>query len=287
MENLRTLGVAFAMALCAALVAGPGLAQENAQTADAPKVGSDRDAPRGEGAGTGGGGAIKGGAEAKGNDPGGDRGASQSRPREGGFHAGPGTDANRKGTNGGTPGTAPGVQGVALDHGINLIRPDDGYAGLQRRANRKTLIANAPRKPAGQLANPGANPQFTDHGAGGGPIRNAVGTVMPGGGQGSGPHVPGLVAHTGIGANGPGAGATGAGVTGISAVGVGTAATGSVGGVDPHRPTIPLNTVTGPATHAAGINGTTMGHVASGPSYIGGPAKDRSGINGTAMRPKH
>jgi hypothetical protein len=30
-----------------------------------------------------------------------------------------------------------------------------------------------------------------------------------------------------------------------------------------------------------------MGHIASGPGYIGGPAKDRSGISGTAMRPRH
>ena len=55
----------------------------------------------------------------------------------------------------------------------------------------------------------------------------------------------------------------------------------------PHRPAIPLNTVTGPALHAVGINGTTMGRVISSPNYIGGPAKDHSGINGTAVRPRH
>ena len=69
------------------------------------------------------------------------------------------------------------------------------------------------------------------------------------------------------------------------AQGVGAAA-GGVGGVAPHRPAIPLNTVTGAAAHAAGINGTTMGRVISSPNYIGGPAKDHSGINGTAMRPR-
>jgi len=67
------------------------------------------------------------------------------------------------------------------------------------------------------------------------------------------------------------------------AQGVGAAA----GGVGPHRPAIALNTVTGPAAHTAGINGTTMGRVISSPNYIGGPAKDHSGINGTAMRPRH
>jgi hypothetical protein len=71
------------------------------------------------------------------------------------------------------------------------------------------------------------------------------------------------------------------------AQGVGAAA-GGVGGVAaPHRPAIPLNTVTSPAAHTAGINGTTMGRVISSPNYIGGPAKDRSGINGTAVRPRH
>jgi len=40
-SRVKSLGVAVAAALCAALTAGPGLAQEYA-----PKAGSDRDAPR-------------------------------------------------------------------------------------------------------------------------------------------------------------------------------------------------------------------------------------------------
>jgi hypothetical protein len=31
-------------------------------------------------------------------------------------------------------------------HGIDLVRPDDGYASLRRRATRSSLIANGPKK---------------------------------------------------------------------------------------------------------------------------------------------
>jgi hypothetical protein len=74
--------------------------------------------------------------------------------------------------------------------------------------------------------------------------------------------------------------------TGSGVVGAGTA-TGNVDGPVARRTAIPLNAVTGPIAHPSGINGAMMGHIASGPGYIGGPAKDRSGINGTAMRPRH
>jgi hypothetical protein len=236
-SRVKALGVSFAIALCAALVAGPGLAQENAPPADAPKGASDRDAPRGEGAGAG---ATKGGL-----------------------------------------GMPTGNQGTASDHAIEPVRLEVGSAGLQRRANRKTLIANAPKMPAGPSANTGIGAPFMRPGADGGAVRNAIGIVMPGGGQVPGHNAPGFVARTGIGAGVPGATAAHAGITGVGAT------TGNVGGVDLHRPAIPLNAVTGPPAHPAGINGTTMGHIASGPSYVGGPARDRSGINGTAVRPKH
>jgi hypothetical protein len=268
------------VALCAALAAGRGFAQ-----ADAPKAGSDRDAPRADGVGTG---AIKGGVDAKSSDAGGDHGAGQSGPREGdashassAVHAGPGAVANQKGTAAavGVLGMPSGNQGVTLDDEINPVRLD-GLAGLQRRANRKTLIANAPKMPARPSANTGINLPFARLGADGGAVRNAIGIVVPGGSQGSGHTVPGFKAHGELDASGAGPGATH-----TSAIAVG-AATGNLSGLDQHRPTIPLNTVTGLATQAAGINGTMMGHIASGPSYIGGPAKNRSGINGTTMQPK-
>jgi len=109
-----------------------------------------------------------------------------------------------------------------------------------------------------------------------GAVRNAIGVVVPSGRQGAGGTGPGTTVRAGISANVPDPGA----------IGVSTAAS-KVDSVDLHRPVIPLNTVTGPAAHTEGINGTTMGRVISSPNYIGGPAKDRSGINGTAMRPKH
>jgi len=284
-SRVKTLGAAFSV--CAVLVAGPGLAQDNAPAADPPQAASDRDAPRREGA-------DNGGADAKGSPAGnraGDRGANQGRPRESGAvrvnapsRAGPGTDAGRNGATApaGGLGMTPGNQGAAPDQGGNPIRLEAGWTGLQRRANRKMLIANAPKMPAGALTNPGLGPPSMRSGADAGVVRNAVGMVVPSGGRGAGHAIAGYAAHGGIGANGfvPG------GATGTSAIGAGTAA-GHGGGADLHRAAIPLNAVTGPAVHAAGINGTTMGHIASGPGYIGGPAKDRSGINGTALRPKH
>jgi hypothetical protein len=270
-SRVKSLGVAIAVALCSALTVGPALAQEQA-----PKAGSDRDAPRADGIGTG---AMKGEADAKSGDAGGDRGAGQTGPREGdavhassAVHAGPGAVANRKGATAaaGMLGAPSSNQGVTMDHGINSIRPGEGLTGLQRRANRRTLIANAPKMPVGPSANTGIGTPFTRLGADGAAARNAIGITVPGG-RSTNHDVS--ADHAGIGASVPG-------VSGV-------AATGNVGGANLHRPAIPLNAVTGPAAQTAGINGTTMGHVGSGPNYIGGPAKDRSGINGTAMRPKH
>src|SRR5262249_5540117 len=154
------------------------------------------------------------------------------------------------------------------------VRLEGGSASLQRRANRKSLIATAPNMPAASSANTGAIPPFELPGAEGGPARNAIGVVVPGGGQGLGHAVPGSIAPAGIGVRGPGSGLAGAGT-----------ATGNVGGTDARRSAIAPNVVTSPVARTSGINGTTMGHIASGPGYIGGPAKDRSGINGTALRP--
>lgn len=215
-SRVKVSGFAVAMALCAALAASPGRAQE-----DGANAGSDRLASRPGGAGIGNGGDIIGG------------------------------------------------------RGAEPIRLEGGSASLQRRANRKALIATAPNMPA-TAAHIGAIPPFKLPGAAGGPARNAIGVVLPDGGQGLGHAVPGSIAPAGIGARGPGSGVAGAGT-----------AAGNVGGADARRWAIPTNPVTSPATHTSGINGTTMGHIASGPGYIGGPAKDRSGISGTAMRPRH
>jgi hypothetical protein len=207
-SRVKVLGLAAAVALCAALAASPGRGQEEGANA-----GSDRDAPR-----MGDGGDIIGG------------------------------------------------------RGAEPVRLEGGSASLQRRANRKSLIASAPNIPAAPAANIGAIAPFKLPGAEGGPVRNAIGVVVPGGSQGLGHAVPASVAPAGIGMRSPGSGVAGA---------------GNVGSVDARRLAIPPNPVTSPVTHTSGINGTTMGHIASGPGSIGGPAKDRSGINGTAMRPRH
>ena len=144
------------------------------------------------------------------------------------------------------------------------------------KSDEKSLVATAPNMPAAPSANIGAIPPLKLPGAEGGPVRNAIGVVVPVSGQGLGHAVPGSMTSAGIGARGPGSGV----------VGIGTA-TGNVGSADARRSAIAPNAATSPVAHTSGISGTTMGHNASGPGYIGGPAKDRSGINGTAMRPRH
>jgi hypothetical protein len=198
--------------------------------------------------------------------------ASPGRGQEEGANAGSDRDASRVG------GVGIGGGGDLIGgRGAEPVRLEGGSASLQRRANRKSLIAaTAPNIPAAPSAHIGAIAPFKLLGAEGGPARNAIGVVVPGGGQGFGRAVPGSIAPAGIGMRG----------SGSSAVGPGTAA-GNVGGTDARRSAIPPNVVTSPVAHTSGINGTTMGHIASGAGSIGGPAKDRSGINGTAMRPRH
>jgi hypothetical protein len=196
--------------------------------------------------------------------------ASPGRAQEDGANAGSDRDASRIGGGGiGDGGN------IIAGRGAEPVRPESGSASLQRRANRKSLIANAPNMPAAPSASVGAIPPFKRPGAEGGAARNAIGVVVPGGGQGFGHAVPSSVAAAGTG----GSGAAGAGIAALAAR--------NVGGTDARRWTIPANPVAGPVAPVPGINGTTMGHIASGPGYVGGPAKDRSGINGTAMRPRH
>jgi hypothetical protein len=258
--RLKTLRYAVAAVVCGAVAAGSGFAQEKAPSADAPAAKAGSDAPRGDGAGAGS--TSKGASDAKASDTG-DRGAGPS-------HAtGPqtiefGRDAGRKGPPAtGTPGPTPPSQNVTLSHGINLVIPDNGYAGLLRRANRKALIANAAKKPLNPLTTAAASPPLPHSGREG--VRNAVGLMVPAGssaiGTGAGQHVQPSQVYNGT---GPG----------------GAAAAGTD---SRHLTTTPPSV----ALHTAGINGTTMGHIASGPGIIGGPVKDRSAINGTTVRPKH
>jgi hypothetical protein len=43
-------------------------------------------------------------------------------------------------------GKAANTGGKSVAHGIDLVRPDDGYAGLRRRATRSSLIAAGQKK---------------------------------------------------------------------------------------------------------------------------------------------
>ena len=53
-----------------------------------------------------------------------------------------------------------------------------------------------------------------------------------------------------------------------------------------HAPTNPPNKLWSAPASTAGVNGTTISHIASGPANVGGTAHNVSGINGTTMRPK-
>jgi hypothetical protein len=143
---------------------------------------------------------------------------------------------------------------------IDLVRPDDGYASLRRRAAGSALAGIAAGKkpkplavPTGQAIKPMV-PPTTAH--------NAVGAVVVNGAS-SQDHKNAVPPH-GIG-------------PGTNSIGVG--ATHPVAPAGNVRPPIPPQT--------PGINGTTIGHIASTSGTVGGPAKPRTGINGTSFRPRH
>jgi len=273
---MKTLGLTAAMVLCVVLAPNPGRAQE-----DVPKASSDRDVSGASGVDVGESGEI--GAAGKHNNSGGGRGGGESRPVDGDIaragssaRAGPGTDASRKGavTPADALGTPSAHSGAAVSRDVDPIRLEGGFAGLQRRANRKSLIANTPKMPAAQPANIGAALPLKRPGANGGPVRNAIGVVVPDGGQG---HVfLNSLDSVRAGVRGAGGGVAGVGT-----------AIGNIDGVNPRQPAVPPNATASPAAYASGINGTTMGHIASSRSVIGGPANNRAGINGSAMRPRY
>jgi hypothetical protein len=224
-SRVKIFGVTVAVVLCAALATDPGLAQEDAPTAD-------RDVRANGGAG------------------------------DGISTKGPATRAGSDASNKGAVGPE-----FTSGGGFDPVRPEGGPAGLQRRANPRTLIANAPKVGRGLPASNTDNGRPPMRPPMDGPAaRNAIGVAMPGG-QTAGHAVPGFTIQAGT------------GVTGVGA------ARGTIGGVNLLSPPAPPHA--GPAPRAAGLNGTMMGHIASGPSSIGGPTKDRSGINGTSIRPKY
>jgi hypothetical protein len=273
-SHLKIASLAVALALCGALAAAPCLAQEGGQAGGDGAHGDS--AGSGSSPSTGGGTEPKGGADTvhRDGDRGGGRNPSGGTGNDVGgptpTAGGSGRRGNERGNDGPgrkvgagpAPGSftaTPGPKG--LDHGIDLIRPDDGYAGLHRRAIRKALIANAAKTNVGPLAT-GTPPQLPRPGVG--VMRNAVGMAVPNGGApGTDHHGPGFTAHTGN-----------------TFVGVGNA------GVDPHHVENHVVTAAVPPVHPNGINGTWIGHIAQGSGTIGGPAKDHAGINGSNIRPR-
>jgi hypothetical protein len=150
-----------------------------------------------------------------------------------------------------------------LPRGIDLVRPDDGYAspGLRRRAIRSSLVATGQKK-LQNLPTVALTPHLVP-GAAIESVRNSTGVATPSSTGATRPDsfhtVPAMPVSPGLAKN-------------------------SLG--------IVVNEIRHPETHVTatgmvapitGINGTTMGH-ANG--MIGGPAKERSGINGSAFRPK-
>jgi hypothetical protein len=265
MNHMQFLGGAFAGMLCAALAAVPGLAQ------DAATGGPGGDTSRVEG-GVADDTATKSGVHI---DPAGDHGsANRSRAGDASHIGVPAHDASGiEARAGAAPASSPGLVRPGMDD-LGPIRLE-GFTGLQRRANRNALIANAPKTLGRPPAAIGISAPLTFSGANGGMGRSIASvpgaSVSAFGPLSLGRNAPDLKPSAAIGANAVAPAAT-------TATGAGAAW---------HRPGLPSSAVTGAPSHAAVISGTTVSHIASGPGYLGGPAKDRSGINGTAIRPKY
>jgi len=150
----------------------------------------------------------------------------------------------------------------AVGIGAGAAKPGDGFAGLQRRASQKTLVAIAPNSDTRMGS------AFTRQGADGTAVRNAIGGAVPGG-RGPGHDLAVSVTHPEISTNGA----------------AGVAATGNAGSVGLQHPPVRFNA--GPTPQGAGLNGTAIGRIGAGLGYVGGPVSERSGINGTMMRSKH
>jgi hypothetical protein len=256
-----------AAALVGAFAVAPGLTQQSlaqqephtAANAGADVAGNGNPAPKGDGGnGSGGGNAAHTDANATSN-PGTGQPAGNTGPtppsnvtvdtaKKGG---GPVVnDGSRKGAN------LPVMAGKGSEH-IDLIRPDDGYANLRRRAARKILAGTATGgKPAPSIGLATVAPHAAKTSTN--PVtHNAIGAVVA---NGAALDQKGLVATPHPGTN---------------SIGV-TMPTPSPTG--PHVHAIPTATISTP-----GINGTTMPHHAAA---VGGPAKLNTGINGTLIKPK-
>jgi hypothetical protein len=159
---------------------------------------------------------------------------------------------------------------AAAHGGINLVAPDNGYAGLRRRATRSSLIANGSKKgptvvPSGNaVVHPPASPpgMRAEH------ARNAIGVTAPTSTGIQSPAIPHPMSGSAV---------------------IGSAAKTSIGanvGEIRHEPPHPAPIAAVP-NHSTGLNGTAMGHPTTSPAALGGPAHVVSGIGGANVRLKH
>lgn len=251
-RQVKTNRWCFALVACAALAGGASFAAEREGRNPAPKSGETTATQEGSGhlpdAGTRN---DAGNVAARPPGP----GAAIGRATKGGV--GEAGEAGPKAANAGG-------KSAAAPRGIDLVRPDDGYAspGLRRRATRSSLIAAGEKKKLQIVptitatfrppAPAGAAPEF---------LRNSAGVAMPAHSSSAKPDsIRTAPASMGIAKN-----SLGMSVTAI------------------HHPET-HSQATGPMPVVAGINGTTMGHAGLG--GVGGPAKDRSGIGGSGFHHK-
>jgi hypothetical protein len=201
------------------------------------------------------------------NPPGQNSDLSENRNDAAGVAVRPSTPATANGRGSIESGSKTAGKGNSVEapHGIDLVRPDDGYGnpGLRRRATRSSLIALSQNKKSRILPPVVMPPHLPSFSAA--PIerlRNSAGVAIPVGIGMAKPDslhtVAGLPANTGPAGN---------------SLGIGTNET--------HRAGIHVTT-SSTMPPVTGINGTNLGH--AGASGIGGPAKDRTGINGSALR---
>jgi hypothetical protein len=162
-----------------------------------------------------------------------------------------------------------GRTGAAL-YGIDLVRPDDGYAspGLRRRATRSSLIAKSAKRtptivPPGNVvvhpptSLPSARVEFA---------RSAIGVTLPTINiqnlsivlPSSGTAVNGAAAKTSIGGN-----------------------ANEIRHENQHSVAI-----AGSSIHSTSLNGSAMGRPTAGPADIGGPSHAVTGIGGASIRPR-
>jgi hypothetical protein len=203
------------------------------------------------------------------SDPG--TGANKTGAAAAGQNSGlAGNTANGRSAKGGASETGFEFGGKSAARGIDLIRPDDGYANLHRRATRSSLVAASQKKKLQIVPPVAVTPhQLSPARTPAEPSRNSAGIAFPVstgvGKPDSIRTIPGGPVNTSLAKN---------------SVGM---SLGEIYRPEIHRPETHL-AATGMVAPVTGINGTTMGHAGAG--GIGGPAKDRAAINGSALRPR-